>query len=345
MISIIIPVSNNENTIAECINSVLLQNYNKYEIILVLNNSKDKTKSIIKKKFLKKKIKFFIIKKIGPSAARNYGIRKSKMKYILFLDADDLLIPGCLSYLSSLIRKKNVNALYNSHAQLGNNYYNLKKKFDGIKTSRFFYTKQIKNYLVKFSLKPNIFSAFVHCWGNLYNREFLLKNKIFFDESLGNLEDVIFNINVFKKLKKLYYDNKFKYVHRVNSTSGRQSFKINKNNVHSILTTEKNLNYFLKDTLKNKKNILKHYVTWNIINLLIRLSKSKINFVSLKNFINELYKSETIKESFNHYILFKEYNKFFIYFLKYRLKKSLYLYVFFYSLYNKFINTIRKIWQ
>lgn len=342
MISVIIPVSNNESTITECINSVLLQNYNKYEIILVLNNSKDNTKSIIKKNFSNKKIKFFTIKKTGPSAARNYGIRKSKMKYILFLDADDLLIPGCLLYLSNLIRKKNVKALYNSHTQLGSNYYKQKKKIDGIKKSRFFYSKQIKNYLVKFSLKPNIFSAFVHCWGNLYNRRFLLKNKITFDESLDNLEDVVFNINVFKKLQKIYYDNKYTYVHRVNSLSGRQSFKIDKNNINSILTIEKVLNSFLKDELKNKKNILKHYVAWNIINLLIRLSKSKINFVSLNNFVNELYNSERIKDSFQYYILFKEYNKFIIYFLKYRQKKCLIFYVFIYSLYNKFINLIRK---
>ena len=86
MISIVIAVSNNENTIVECVNSVLTQNFNKYEVILVLNNSSDNTKLIIEKNFLKKKkIKFFVIKKVGPSAARNFGIRNSKMKYILFL--------------------------------------------------------------------------------------------------------------------------------------------------------------------------------------------------------------------------------------------------------------------
>jgi glycosyltransferase involved in cell wall biosynthesis len=51
MISIVIAVSNNENTIVECVNSVLTQNFNKYEVILVLNNSSDNTKSIIEKNF------------------------------------------------------------------------------------------------------------------------------------------------------------------------------------------------------------------------------------------------------------------------------------------------------
>jgi glycosyltransferase involved in cell wall biosynthesis len=341
MISIVIAVSNNENTIVECVNSVLTQNFNKYEVILVLNNSSDNTKLIIEKNFLKKKkIKFFVIKKVGPSAARNFGIRNSKMKYILFLDADDLLMPGCLLYLSNQIKKKNVNALYNSHAQLSSHYYK-KKKNDGINTNRFFSTKQIKNYLIKFLLKPNIFSAFVHCWGNLYNRKFLIKNKIIFNESLSNLEDIIFNVSVFKNLKKIYYCNKITYIHRIYSITGRQSFKIDKTNINSILTTHKFLNFFLKDVLKKKHNVLKHYIAWNIVNLLIRLSKSEINFQNLNNFINELFANETIKKSVRYYIFFREYNVIFIYFLKYRLKTCLLCYLCIYNLYNRFIYLLK----
>jgi len=87
--SIIVPVYNGEKVISECIESLLNQDYpkNKYEIIIVDNNSKDKTSEIIKKY----PVRYLLEDKIqGPSAARNAGAREAKGEILAFFDSDQI---------------------------------------------------------------------------------------------------------------------------------------------------------------------------------------------------------------------------------------------------------------
>lgn len=87
-ISIVIPVFNSENTINECLDSLLEIEYpkDKYEIIAVDNSSADSSLNILKK--YDDKINILIEEKKGPSAARNKGIRESKGEIIVFTDSD-----------------------------------------------------------------------------------------------------------------------------------------------------------------------------------------------------------------------------------------------------------------
>jgi cellulose synthase/poly-beta-1,6-N-acetylglucosamine synthase-like glycosyltransferase len=85
-VSIIVPAYNCEKIIAECIPSLLNQNYpkNKYEVVVVDNNSKDKTSEIVKSFSVK-----YLFETIQSSyAARNKGIKHAKGKIITFTDAD-----------------------------------------------------------------------------------------------------------------------------------------------------------------------------------------------------------------------------------------------------------------
>lgn len=88
-ISVIIPTYNRCKIVCEAIDSVLAQTYPVYEIIVVDDGSKDNTKSFIRKKYCSK-IRYIYQKNMGPAAARNLGIKKSKGDWIAFLDADDL---------------------------------------------------------------------------------------------------------------------------------------------------------------------------------------------------------------------------------------------------------------
>ena len=99
MISIIIPNFNKSAYIIETLSSVESQNYNDWECIIIDDNSADKSVELINQ-FIKSKSKFkFIINKknYGASYCRNLGINISKGKYIIFLDADDLVLPKCFS--------------------------------------------------------------------------------------------------------------------------------------------------------------------------------------------------------------------------------------------------------
>ena len=90
-VSVVITTYNNSKYITEAIYSVLEQDYENKEIIVIDDASDDDTEELIT--VLKEKYPIFYLKKKenqGPGAARNLGIAASKGEYICFLDADDI---------------------------------------------------------------------------------------------------------------------------------------------------------------------------------------------------------------------------------------------------------------
>jgi glycosyltransferase involved in cell wall biosynthesis len=100
LVSIIIPVLNRENFIKQTIDSLISQEYENWEALIIDDGSIDRTCEIVKEIHFDDKRINFIQKhkglKPGAPAGRNYGIRKSKGKYIIFLDSDDCLAAFCL---------------------------------------------------------------------------------------------------------------------------------------------------------------------------------------------------------------------------------------------------------
>ena len=91
-VSIVMPCYNAEKYISEAIESILLQTYTNWELIIVDDGSIDESKNIINK-FKQKdaRIKVFThTENKGVSAARNLGIRNCSGQYIAFLYADDI---------------------------------------------------------------------------------------------------------------------------------------------------------------------------------------------------------------------------------------------------------------
>lgn len=94
-ISIIIPIYNVEKYIEECLQSVLMQDYDNLEIILIDDDSKDQSINICKNVLIASnhKIKFIKhTKNCGLSVARNTGINSANGDYLIFIDSDDYLI-------------------------------------------------------------------------------------------------------------------------------------------------------------------------------------------------------------------------------------------------------------
>jgi len=88
LISVIIPVFNGERFIAEAIQSVLNQNYEPLEIIVIDDGSTDGTADIVK--IFEGNIRYFYQKNSGIAVARNAGVTKAKGDFITFIDADDV---------------------------------------------------------------------------------------------------------------------------------------------------------------------------------------------------------------------------------------------------------------
>ena len=87
-VSVIVPVYNAEDTIKECVDSILSLNYptDKLELIFVNNSSTDNTPIFLKE--YDGRIKIFHERKKGPAATRNKGILNSYGEIIAFTDAD-----------------------------------------------------------------------------------------------------------------------------------------------------------------------------------------------------------------------------------------------------------------
>ena len=109
LISIVIPVYNTEKYIERCLNSVFLQEFEDYEIIIVNDGSTDSSEQLIKKIIEDnpgKLIKYIRQENKGLSEARNHGLSEASGKYIIWLDSDDSLMEGVLAKLGVVLKNE-----------------------------------------------------------------------------------------------------------------------------------------------------------------------------------------------------------------------------------------------
>lgn len=95
MISIILPVFNGEKYLRNCIESILNQNFQQFELLVINDGSVDNSEKIIKE-FEDPRVKYFGKSNTGLSDSLNYGISKSNFELICRIDQDDLMRPDRL---------------------------------------------------------------------------------------------------------------------------------------------------------------------------------------------------------------------------------------------------------
>lgn len=92
LVSIVMPAWNAADTIREAIESVLIQNYQNIELVIVNDGSTDRTEQAVRG-FDDRRIRYFAQTNAGPSAARNQAVRRARGACIVILDSDDMLTP------------------------------------------------------------------------------------------------------------------------------------------------------------------------------------------------------------------------------------------------------------
>lgn len=111
MVSVIVPVYNNETYLGQAINSIMQQTYKDIEIIVVDDGSTDNS-SKIAEDF--EQVKYIYQANSGPSAARNKGVSASRGEYIAFLDSDDMYAKNKIEVqVRTLEQNKDVDIVYN----------------------------------------------------------------------------------------------------------------------------------------------------------------------------------------------------------------------------------------
>ena len=225
--SIILPVYNAESTIFRSITSVLNQNYNNFELIIINDASTDKTSKICKKFKNNKNIKFLNNRKnLGVSKSRNKAIKYATGKYIIFLDSDDYFLEKFLFDLNKLTINK-------SHKIIVANNIFIKKK---ISNKKLFIELFKKNKLSYF------------CWNYIVNRDYLMKKKMFFND-LKVFEDHLFVLKLLTSIKRCQFFRK-KFIVR-NETFGSLGRLTNYQSAFSYLKNLFEINK-LRKKIKNK---------------------------------------------------------------------------------------------
>lgn len=112
VISVIIPVYNVQTYVAQCIDSILSQNYEKLEIILVDDGSTDHSGEICDG-YAERDDRIVVIhqKNGGAAAAKNTGLRAATGEYLSFVDSDDYLEPGAYDHMVKILMEYQADAV------------------------------------------------------------------------------------------------------------------------------------------------------------------------------------------------------------------------------------------
>lgn len=107
--SIIVPIYNVEKYIRKCLESILMQSFCDYELILINDGSKDQSMRIVQELQNKFNGNIRIIEQMnsGQGAARNKGIRLARGEYLVFVDSDDYLDENFLKKINDEIDEYN----------------------------------------------------------------------------------------------------------------------------------------------------------------------------------------------------------------------------------------------
>lgn len=216
LISVIIPAFNVEKYLQKCLETVLSQTHRNLEIIVINDGSKDNTGRIADE-FAKNdhRIKIIHQENQGVSTARNNGLKISKGDFIGFVDADDEVAEDFYEFLLNNLQKYNADI---SHCG-----------FDLVKPNT-----TVKFHDSKIILEQNKLDAIRELLSGkrvepssctkLFKKSVV--ENLFFATDIKINEDLLFNIEAFKKAEKIVFEDVVKYHYYYNSTSASRSSKV-----------------------------------------------------------------------------------------------------------------------
>lgn len=294
-ISIVIPVYNAEKYIVQCLDSIIKQSLNEIELICLNDGSSDNSLNILKK-YAEQDDRIIVIdqKNQGVGKTRNKGINHSNGEFIAFMDPDDYYPnENILETLYTNAIKNNVLICGGSFCRFDNKKYNIELTHKRFKKYSFDKNEKIKYKEYQFDYGYHRF---------IYNRLFLLKNKIYFPHYV-RFQDPPFFVNAMIMAEEFYAIKNVTYGYRVDHKKViwdknkaiavlkgiNEDFKLaKKHNLNDLyyLTFDRLVNEYL--VRFNHINSFKFYFI--LIYLFIFVDKNKINNTDYKKFKNFLKK-------------------------------------------------------
>lgn len=221
-ISIIIPLYNAEKFIRECIESISVQTFQNYEVIIVDDCSTDKSREVVEKSVAEffenpvEKIRLIELEKNsgGASKPRNIGLKLARGEYIMFIDSDDAITPTALEELYTTAKHLDSDVLFNKRFYMFHGKSWKKPTKISVRGSDVKSPVQITDPVLRYS--KHQFLPMV--WVYFFKRELIVENKIEFPE-IPITEDTFFVLFTLFFAKKVFFISKLYYYYRKHSAS------------------------------------------------------------------------------------------------------------------------------
>lgn len=254
MISIIIPAYNQVEYIDYTLQSVINQNYENWECLIVDDGSTDNTEAIVNE-IIKKDSRFSYLKKVngGASSARNYGLDMAKGDFIQFLDSDDYIHEDKLvKGIDAFEKNKDSDIIISNFNMFRDSIDTLLPPYCNLENRTFDFNSILLDWDVNYTIP-------LHC--GLFHKSVF--ENVRFDETIQSKEDWIMWVTIFKKGAKASYINQslafYRYNDRGNHTNDDDNFIKANQIVYDLISEDFKSKLFeknLKD-LTNKLVVLK----------------------------------------------------------------------------------------
>jgi glycosyltransferase involved in cell wall biosynthesis len=227
-ISVIIPVYNCEKYLNKCLNSVLEQTLDDFELILVNNGSLDDSAQICAKYAdLDSRIRYFLRENSGSAAEpRNRGLEEARGEYIVFVDGDDYLEPDALETLYTEAVSMDYDCVIAGYTNYSDDGV---VDFDVIPDGQeYMSSTEVKQYFAR--TYPNGEAGYL--WNKIYKRDIIEHFEIRFP-SYARLEDGFFNVAYFSHVDKLKILPKVTYHYKTNAQT--ELFRKSPSNYYDLI--------------------------------------------------------------------------------------------------------------
>lgn len=198
MISFIVPVYNVEKYLKRCLDSILKQTNQDFEIILIDDGSTDSSGKVCDM-YAEMDARIVVIHQInsGVSTARNEGLKVASGEYIGFIDGDDWIEPTFVEKIMKIqLNYQQCEAIaFGYYIDYIENSYTLERKFQ---STEFFENFDIGNAIERME-RSGMFNS---VWNKMYSNKLIKKYGISFEKSMDNGEDLIFNCEYFQHISQ-----------------------------------------------------------------------------------------------------------------------------------------------
>lgn len=330
-VSIVVPVYNSEKYISRCIQSIIKQTYTNIEILIIDDESKDKSLEIIKElSELDNRVIYISQKNSGPSMARNEGIDKSTGEYLMFVDSDDTLDKYYVEYMVNEITsmgKDMVCCGYKDISRYG--VYDITDFRNFNNTNKIDFMKKVCT------------GTGGVLWGKIFKKEIINRYNIRLNKDIFMCEDLIFVLEYSLKCNSFGIIDKYLYrYNRLNESSISSNISINY--IENYLRVFKEIERLLvnADISKDEVNNIIIKRTQDIVLSIIDLHSKKLTKIGLRKSeqdINYLLSIKYISEKKDKFETNSKLDYIYIFLIKKGKLKSLIIYAYIINL-LKYIN-------